>query len=318
MYRYKVSKRLHNKEGDELVAEIDKIIEEIQQKKLDKTGDFQILIRDLEDFKAETLAKPKHKAREYDAFQILPSGAGRIVLFGMSNVGKSTLMNEITNTEVQVGNYLHTTVTAQAGACKYKEVNFQIVDLPGFIEFRPDWNINRQINRVARTSDALALVIDLTMEIEKQLNFLIEQLEKAKLIRDGVPDVPLFIIATKGDLKGSEKNFEILKEHTTYKIIPISIKNEDSIEHLKEYMYNMLDIVRVYAKPPGKEPDYDKPFVLPKGATVGDLAGTIHSKVLKYFKYARVWGESCSHAGQRVGIDHEFADEDVAEIVTEK
>ena len=227
-------------------------------------------------------------------------------------------MNEITNTEVQVGNYLHTTQVAQAGACVHKGVNFQIVDLPGFIEFRPDWNINKQINRVARTSDALAIVIDLTMEIHKQLDFLIAQLEKAKLMRDGQSDVPLFIIATKGDLKGSTKNFEILKQSTSYEIIPISINHEESIENLKESLYNMLDVVRVYAKPPGKQPDYDKPFVIPRGATVGDLAETIHSNIVKYFKYARIWGDSCSHSGQKVGIDHEFADEDVVEIITER
>jgi small GTP-binding protein len=318
MYRLKIAKRLHDMAGEELVAEIGEIIEEIQRKKLDKTGDFQILLRDLEDHKAEALAKPKTKGRVYDPFDILPSGAGRIVLFGMSNVGKSTLMNKLTNTEVQTGDYLHTTVTAQAGACKHKGVIFQIVDLPGFIEFRHVWNINKQINRVARTSDALALVIDLTMDIEKQLAFLTDQLEKSKLLRDGEPDVPIFIIATKGDLKGSVKNFEKLKENTSFQIIPISINNDASLENLKEIMYNMLSIVRVYAKPPGKQPDYDRPFVLQEGSTVGDLAKTIHSNVLKYFKYARIWGKSGSHAGQKVGIHHELVDEDVVEIVREK
>ncbi|MCY3413378.1 MAG: 50S ribosome-binding GTPase [Candidatus Heimdallarchaeota archaeon] len=318
MYRLKVSKRLHLKEGDDLVSEIDTIITEIQNKKLDKTGDFQILVRDLESYKDETLAKPKSKARQYDPFDILPSGAGRIVLFGMSNVGKSTLMNKITNTEVQVGNYLHTTQIAQAGSCTHKGVNFQIIDLPGFIEYRPVWNINRQINRVARTSDALSLVIDLSLDINKQLEFLNKQLEDAKILTDGVSDIPIFIIATKGDLKGSIKNFELLKQKTNYQIIPISINNEESMEKLKESMFNMLDIVRVYTKPPGRKPDYDAPFVLPRGASVGYLAENIHGNLLKYFKYARIWGESSSHSGQKVGIDHELVDEDVVEIIVEK
>ena len=115
-YRYKTIKRIRYLEGEELVVELERTIEDIQAKKLDQWfGMFKLFIQQLEDLIAETKAKPKKKSRQYDPFYIPRSGDGRIALFGISNVGKSTLMNAITNTDVKVGAYLHTTRTALAG-----------------------------------------------------------------------------------------------------------------------------------------------------------------------------------------------------------
>ncbi len=86
-------------------------------------------------------------------------------------------MNAITNTDVKTGNYLHTTRTALAGTCEYENLKIQIIDLPGFLDFKEDWTISKHIVRVARTCDAIPLVIDLSMDIDRQYDFLMEQLE---------------------------------------------------------------------------------------------------------------------------------------------
>ncbi|NHJ85738.1 MAG: TGS domain-containing protein [Asgard group archaeon] len=317
-FRYKIITKLELLEGEELAEAIDELIEEIQIKKLDKIGEFNQIIIELLDRKAEALAKPKQKTRQYDPFDVPKSGVGRIALFGLSNVGKSTLMNVITNTEVTIGNYLHTTRVGQAGSCRYENVNFQIVDLPGFLDFKDDWDINKQIVRVARSSDAIMMVIDLTMDIDRQLDFLTDQLVKAKLLVDGLSGYKIAIIATKGDLPGSKENYQLLQQKTNWDIFPTAYNNVESLEKLKEQLFYHLELIRIYTKPPGEKPNFKEPFVIANGATVADVAEKIHSSFLQRFRYAKVWGTSCEFEGQQVGLTHELHDKDVIELVLQR
>ncbi|MFX0013379.1 MAG: GTPase [Candidatus Hermodarchaeota archaeon] len=313
-YRFNVARRIRILEGDELVQELEDTIEDIKKKKLDqKIGLFKLFIRDLERIIAEARYKPKKKSRQYDPFLIPRSGDGRVVLFGLSNVGKSTLMNAITNTDVKTSNQLHTTKRALAGTCMYKKLCIQIIDLPGFLDFKEDWIISKQIVRVARTSDAILLVIDLSFDIDRQYKFLMEQLEEAKIVMNSESMYKLGIIATKGDLPGSSQNFQLLKDHTSLPIHPISIKNEESLEKLKEYLFSILEVIRIYTKPPKRKPA-KQPFICPIGTTIGELAGKVHNDFLRYFRYARVWGSSVDFPGQQVGLEHELADSDIVEL----
>jgi len=166
-YRFNIARRIRNLEGEQLIAELEDIIQDIRDKKLDKLGVFKLQIEELESMISQAKTKPKLKGREHDPFHIPYSGDGRIALFGLSNVGKSTLMNAITNTDVKTGAYLHTTREALAGTLEYEDLKIQIIDLPGFLDFREDWAISKQIVRVARTSDAILMVVDLSMDIKQ-------------------------------------------------------------------------------------------------------------------------------------------------------
>ena len=75
----------------------------------------------------------------------------------------------------------------------------------------------------------------------------------------------------------------------------------------------MLEIVRVYTKTPGKEPDLGTPFVLKKGSKIEDLAAKIHKDFLEKFKSARVWGKNV-YDGQMVQRDHILHDGDIVEV----
>ncbi|KAK4048029.1 GTP-binding protein rbg1 [Microbotryomycetes sp. JL201] len=105
-----------------------------------------------------------------------------------------------------------------------------------------------------------------------------------------------------------------------YKIpnsVPISAREWMNIDELIDTMWEKLDLVRVYTKPKGKQPDYTAPVVLKRGrSTIEDFCNAIHKEIAKQMKYAVVYGTSAKHSrGQRVGLDHVLADEDVVSIV---
>ena len=60
------------------------------------------------------------------------------------------------------------------------------------------------------------------------------------------------------------------------------------------HLFELLHIVRVYAKPPGKPIDRTDPFTLPIGSTVHDLAQLVHRQLADKLKTARLWGVGSS------------------------
>ena len=93
----------------------------------------------------------------------------------------------------------------------------------------------------------------------------------------------------------------------------VSATRGDGIEALRRVLFERLDRIRVYAKEPGKKPDLERPFVFPRGATVDDLARSIHKEIAERLKYARVWG-AVRFDGQTVDREHVLTDRDVVEI----
>lgn len=81
---------------------------------------------------------------------------------------------------------------------------------------------------------------------------------------------------------------------------------------LAQLILRHLDLIRVFTKEPWSDKPTEKPFVLKRGSTVGDLAQRIHSDLYRLFRYARVW--SRDGLVKRVGLNYVLNDGDVVEI----
>ena len=84
-------------------------------------------------------------------------------------------------------------------------------------------------------------------------------------------------------------------------------------KNIKDMVWNCLDIIRVYTKQPGKKVT-KIPVALEKGECIYDMAEHVHKDFIKRFKFARVWGDSVKHNGQRVGLGHKLKDKDIVEL----
>ncbi len=117
---------------------------------------------------------------------------------------------------------------------------------------------------------------------------------------------------------GSRENYErLVREYgERFKIIPVSAKRKIQLDKLKDELYELAGIIRVFTKSPGEEPAYPPVPLKRGGSTVMDLAERIHKDFAKNFRYARVWGgKSVKFPGQRVGADHVLEDGgDIVEI----
>jgi ribosome-interacting GTPase 1 len=88
-----------------------------------------------------------------------------------------------------------------------------------------------------------------------------------------------------------------------------------NLDQIAQGIYDLLDITRVYTKPPGEPPDFNEAVLLRKGrSTVRDLCNKIGREMVTDFKTATVWGSSVKRMGQQVGLDHVLEDEDVITI----
>ena len=57
----------------------------------------------------------------------------------------------------------------------------------------------------------------------------------------------------------------------------------------------------------------EKPFVVPAGSTIKELARMIHKEIADHLKYARIWGDDV-FGGQQVHATHILRDRDIVEL----
>ena len=94
-------------------------------------------------------------------FHVKKSGDATVVLVGFPSVGKSTLLNELTNAESKVGAYQFTTLDIVPGVMEYKNAKIQVFDIPGIITGASTGKgRGREILSVARTAELIVVVLD--------------------------------------------------------------------------------------------------------------------------------------------------------------
>lgn len=265
-------------------------------------------------------AEEKHSAKRGFVLKVEREGAGQVVLVGPPNVGKSSVLAAMTNAKPEVADYPFTTRAPMPGMMRYEDINIQLVDLPPI----PTPHVEGIIYGIIRTADAVVLVFDLasidpSTDIETTRTLLLEA-AKVPLLQSGeaapadqrLAAKPALLVGTHLDVPGAGDMLELLRDlYAGFGVFGIG--HGVASGEIPRAAYQMLSLVRVYAKSPGKPPDKSKPFVLAKGSTLLDFAGRVHKDFAERLTFARVWGDG-KFDGQRVQRDYVLADKDVIEL----
>ncbi len=249
-------------------------------------------------------------------------GAGQVALVGPANTGKSSLVARLTKARPEVAAYPFTTREPLPGMMPFENVAIQLVDLPPLSEE----HLEPWLFDAVRGADLYWLVVGAEDPLE-QMESVRALLRRGRIeiraagepepdpIEPGWRSRKALIVVTSLDRPSAAESVAALDEllEGRWPIVPVSSATGQGLEDLRRRTFEALDIVRVYTKQPGKPPDRDTPFTLPRGASVGDLAERIHKDVLAHMKFARIWGQRVFD-GQTVQREHVLDEGDVVEI----
>jgi ribosome-interacting GTPase 1 len=204
----------------------------------------------------------------------------------------------------------------------WEDVSVQLIDTPPITDtfFEP------YLPNLVRVADGALLCFDGSSDdAPDHTAEVIRQIESRKtlLARDSgfleddltCVQVRTLLVVTRADDAGRADRLAYFDEMFPGRFDPVLVECDrpDSVAALREAIYRMLAVMRVYTKAPGKPAEFKSPFTLPLGAVVEDLAEKVHKDLAAKLTHARIWGSGV-HDGQSVGRDHVLADRDLVEL----
>jgi hypothetical protein len=292
-------------------------------------------------------------SRSGNSYRFAAQGAGRIVIVGPPNGGKSRILRDLTSATPEVSPWPFTTREPSAGMMSWKDVSIQLIDTPPLAGNQPEpWLLN-----LIRTADAVLLVFNgadddapaETLRVLQELNRRKTRLSTESGFDEtdfAVLRIPTRIVATHAADSDCTLRLEMFRELCVAEniftdlldtIIPVELDRSELLPQLADVIYSLLNLIRIYTRRPGTAEIHPEPVTIPSGGTVEDLALALHEELFEQLSHARVWrqlreefvvnhdrpgsqttqvvhpGHSV-HNGQTVGRQYVLIDGDVVEL----
>lgn len=241
-------------------------------------------------------------------------------LVGMPSVGKSTLINNISNAKAKTGAYHFTTLNPNLGYVKLNDGrNFIMADLPGLIEGASEGvGLGIKFLKHAMRTKVIAHVIDMGASEDRN------PIDDYKAIRkelesydERLINKPHVIIANKMDLENAKDNLDkFIKEFKDEKVFEVSALMNEGMEDLINYLGDLvysLDDVELYEEEAMKESHIlykfknEKPFTITRENNLWVLSGEEIEKLFMMTRFTEE--ESVERFGRKLrgmGVEEEL------------
>ena len=178
----------------------------------------------------EIIEKRNSSSTKGEGFLVRKSGDSTAVLLGFPSVGKSTILNYLTNANSKVGAYEFTTLDIVPGIMEYEDAKIQILDIPGIIKGASKGKgKGREILSATRNADLIIMVLD------------VFQPEHMEVILEEVRNIGVRPNEKKPEVKVSKKKMGGLNIVSTVELTHLDEKTIHSI--LSEYGIHSADVV---------------------------------------------------------------------------
>jgi len=200
----------------------------------------------------EEVVKKASGGKKGEGYSIRRTGDATVALLGFPSVGKSTLLNQITNANSEVGAYDFTTLTVVPGLMEYGHAQIQILDVPGVVHGAASGRgRGREVLAAIRSVNLIMIVVD-ALNPGQYPALLREVFEAGIRLNKEKPDVKITKRSKGGISIGATVKLSKLDKKTFTAILrEFRLNNADVVIRTKINVDDFIDVIkgnRVYVK----------------------------------------------------------------------
>lgn len=189
------------------------------------------------------------------SFAVKKEGAAQVALVGLPNSGKSKLLRDLTSARPEVADYPFTTREPVPGMMQFEDVQIQLVEVPALVEgSRLGRGLGMKPISVARTADAISLVVDVSADPVQQIRTLVDEFAAAGIkLNQTPPKIAIKRRPTEGiEIRGAsmvgggeEEIKRVLQERNIHNAL-VTIEEPATIEELEEVLDEFTVYIRAF------------------------------------------------------------------------
>jgi small GTP-binding protein len=253
-------------------------------------------------------AQSRRRVVARDSVAVRRQGAAQVALVGPPNVGKSTLLQALSEIQIKTGDFAFTTTRPVAAVTRIEGVEIQLVEIPGLIEGAAQGRGGgRALLNVLRQADAMVLCHDARQTVDRLAAV------RQELAWAGI-SLHSLIALTRCDEAPTVDSLVFSHCSPEVEVIPVSVLDDESLGALRAGIWRLTGLIRIHLrKPDGSD---DAPVAFHPPITVVEVADAIHHELGRLCTGARICGPSARFPGQKVGRQHQLLDGDQVEILS--
>ena len=228
-----------------LPSRIKELEDELSRTKYNKRtqGHIGLLKAKIALLKEKQVKRRKGKGKT-EGYTVKKGGDATIIMVGFPSVGKSTLLNKLTNAESRVASYDFTTLRCVPGMLDYKGAKVQILDVPGVVKGAASGKgRGKEVLSVAINSDLVLFIIEVFHP--EHFNVLMKEVRDSYLrVNEEKPDVKIVRKAKGGISIGTTVRLTKINKDTIKRILnEFRIVNADVLIRTNINADQLIDMI---------------------------------------------------------------------------